>query len=128
MSTLSCQLLVCSSVMTEDFYHGFIRKDASQKELVWAGRISVALIALVELWLARDPDSKVLGLVSYAWAGFGAEFGPVVILSLFWQRMPSNGALAGIVVSADTVNEGKLTEADQLGLRTIKRGTSGRAE
>src|SRR5690606_40047109 len=65
MSTLSWQLLVCSSVMTEDFYHGFVRKNASQKELVWAGRISVALIALVALWLARDPDSKVLGLVSY---------------------------------------------------------------
>src|SRR3546814_488460 len=110
MSTLSCQLLVCSSVMTEDFYHGFIRKDASQKELVWAGRISVALIALVALWLARDPESKVLGLVSYAWAGFGAAFGPVVILSLFWQRMTRNGALAGIVVGAGPVIAGKLIE------------------
>src|SRR3546814_8131835 len=68
MSTLSCQLLVCSSVMTQDFYHGFLRKNASQKELVWVGRLSVAIIALIALWLARDPDSKVLGLVSYAWA------------------------------------------------------------
>ena len=115
MSTLSCQLLVCSSVMTEDFYHGFVRKNASQKELVWAGRISVALISLVALWLARDPDSKVLGLVSYAWAGFGAAFGPVVLLSLFWQRMTRNGALAGIVVGAATVIAWKLVAVDRMG-------------
>ena len=115
MSTLSCQLLVCSSVMTEDFYHGFLRKEAGQKELVWAGRASVALIALVALWLARDPDSKVLGLVSYAWAGFGAAFGPVVLLSLFWQRMTRNGALAGIVVGAATVIGWKMIAVDQFG-------------
>src|SRR5690606_22173690 len=119
MSTLSCQLLVCSSVMTQDFYHGFLRKNASQKELVWAGRISVAIIALISLWLARDPDSRVLGLVSYAWAGFGAAFGPasgpVVILSLFWQRMTRNGALAGIVVGAATVIAWKLIAVEQMG-------------
>src|SRR3546814_16034339 len=102
--------------MTEDCYHGFIRKDASQKELVWAGRISVALIALVALWLARDPDSKVLGLVSYAWAGFGAAFGPVVILSLFWQRMTRNGALAGLVVGAGTVIAWELSAVEQMEL------------
>src|SRR5690606_4818204 len=115
MSTLSCQLLVCSSVMTEDFYRGFLRQKASQRELVWAGRVSVALIALLALWLARDPDSRVLGLVSYAWAGFGAAFGPVVILSLFWQRMTRNGALAGIVLGAATVIAWKLIAVDQFG-------------
>src|SRR3546814_15200447 len=98
MSTRSCQLLVCSSVMTQDFYHGFLRKNASQKELVWAGRLSVALIALVALWLARDPDSKVLGLASYAWAGFGAAFGPVVRLPLFWQCMTRDAGLSGLGV------------------------------
>lgn len=115
MSTLSCQLLVCSSVLTEDFYRGFFRKQASQRELVWVGRISVALIALLALWLARDPDSRVLGLVSYAWAGFGAAFGPVVILSLFWDRMTRNGALAGIVLGAATVIAWKLIAVDQFG-------------
>jgi sodium/proline symporter len=115
MSTLSCQLLVCSSVMTEDFYRGFLRKTASQRELVWAGRASVALIALLALWLARDPDSRVLGLVSYAWAGFGAAFGPVVILSLFWQRMTRNGALAGIVLGAGTVIAWKVVAVGQFG-------------
>ncbi|HEU4774195.1 MAG TPA: sodium/proline symporter PutP [Lysobacter sp.] len=103
MSTLSCQLLVCSSVLTEDLYRGFFRKRASQRELVWIGRLSVFLVALLALWIARDPDSRVLGLVSYAWAGFGAAFGPVVLLSLFWQRMTRNGALAGIVLGAVTV-------------------------
>ncbi len=103
MSTLSSQLLVCSSVLAEDFYRGFLRPKAGQRELVWIGRASVLLVSLVALWLARDPDSRVLGLVSYAWAGFGAAFGPVVLLSLFWQRMTRNGALAGMVVGALTV-------------------------
>ncbi|KRG69844.1 sodium/proline symporter PutP [Pseudoxanthomonas dokdonensis] len=103
MSTLSCQLLVCSSALTEDFYKGFLRKDAGQKELVWVGRLMVLAIALLSIWIARDPDSRVLSLVSYAWAGFGAAFGPVVMLSLFWKRMTRNGALAGVVVGALTV-------------------------
>ena len=63
----------------------------------------VALVALIAIFLARDPDSRVLGLVSYAWAGFGAAFGPVVLMSLFWRRMNGWGALAGIVVGAATV-------------------------
>ena len=100
MSTLSCQLLVCSSTLTEDFYKSFIRKNASQKELVWIGRLMVLLIALLAIWMAGNPESKVLGLVAYAWAGFGAAFGPLIILSLFWKRMTLNGALAGMVVGA----------------------------
>ncbi|MCY1287889.1 Sodium/proline symporter [compost metagenome] len=103
MSTLSCQLLVCSSALTEDFYKAFLRKNASQTELVWVGRAMVLLIALVAIGIAYNPDSKVLGLVSYAWAGFGAAFGPVVILSLVWKGMTRNGALAGMVVGAVTV-------------------------
>ncbi|MDQ7985428.1 sodium/proline symporter PutP [Pseudomonas sp. G34] len=103
MSTLSCQLLVSSSALTEDFYKAFLRKDASQTELVWVGRAMVLLIALVAIGIASNPDSKVLGLVSYAWAGFGAAFGPVVILSLVWKGMTRNGALAGMVVGAVTV-------------------------
>ncbi|MGY0611237.1 MULTISPECIES: sodium/proline symporter PutP [unclassified Luteimonas] len=103
MSTLSSQLLVCSSVLSEDFYRGFLRKQASQRELVWIGRASVLLVALVSLWLARDPESRVLGLVSYAWAGFGAAFGPVLVLSLFWGRMTRDGALAGMVTGAIVV-------------------------
>ena len=103
MSTLSCQLLVCSSALTEDFYRGFIRPAASQRELVWFGRASVLAVALIAIWIARDPESRVLGLVSYAWAGFGAAFGPVVVLSLFWERMTRLGAFAGMAVGALTV-------------------------
>jgi sodium/proline symporter len=103
MSTLSCQLLVCSSVLTEDLYKGFVRPNAGQRELVWIGRAMVLAIALVAIAIAQDPDSRVLSLVGYAWAGFGAAFGPVVLLSLFWQRMTRNGALAGVVVGALTV-------------------------
>ena len=100
MSTISSQLLVSSSSLTEDFYRLFLRKNASERETVNVGRIAVALVALVAIFIARDPDSKVLGLVSNAWAGFGAAFGPLIILSLTWQRMTGTGAVAGLVTGA----------------------------
>lgn len=103
MSTLSCQLLVSSSAITEDLYKAFVRKGASQKELVWVGRVMVLIVAAVAIFLASDPTNKVLGLVSYAWAGFGASFGPVILISLIWPRMTRNGALAGMIVGAVTV-------------------------
>ncbi|MFU9137899.1 sodium/proline symporter PutP [Erwinia tasmaniensis] len=103
MSTLSCQLLVCSSALTEDLYKSFLRKGATQRELVWIGRIMVLLVAVVAIALASNPQNRVLGLVSYAWAGFGAAFGPVVVFSLVWKRMNRNGALAGMIVGAATV-------------------------
>ncbi|KAF1686477.1 sodium/proline symporter PutP [Pseudoxanthomonas broegbernensis] len=103
MSTLSCQLLVCSSALTEDFYRGLLRPRAGQRELVWFGRAMVLAVAVLAIWIARDPESRVLGLVSYAWAGFGAAFGPVVLLSLCWSRMTRDGALAGVLAGAATV-------------------------
>ncbi|MFN4291785.1 MAG: sodium/proline symporter PutP [Permianibacter sp.] len=103
MSTLSCQLLVCSSALTEDFYKAFLRPNASQKELVWFGRLMVLAVAVLAIGIASNPESRVLGLVGYAWAGFGAAFGPVVLFSLLWPRMTRNGALAGMLVGAVTV-------------------------
>ena len=103
MSTISSQLLVSSSSLTEDFYRIYLRRDASQRELVAVGRICVLLVALVAIWLAYDPENTILGLVANAWAGFGAAFGPIVILALTWKRLTRNGALAGIVVGAATV-------------------------
>ena len=103
MSTLSCQLLVCSSALTQDIYKTFLRKQASERELVWFGRAMVFVIAVIAIVIAQDPESKVLGMVSNAWAGFGAAFGPLVLLSLLWTRMTRNGALAGMVVGAVTV-------------------------
>lgn len=103
MSTLSCQLLVCSSALTEDFYKGFLRPQAGQRERVWVGRITLLGVALVAIALAWNPENSVLGLVSYAWAGFGSAFGPVVVLSLLWRGMTRNGALAGMLTGAVTV-------------------------
>lgn len=121
MSTLSCQLLVCSSTLTEDLYKAFIRKNASQNELVWIGRCMVLAITILAIMLAMNPNSKVLGLVAYAWAGFGAAFGPLILLSLFWKRMTTYGALAGMLVGAITVIVWKNTMAD-FGLYEIVPG------
>ncbi|MFN7550914.1 MAG: sodium/proline symporter PutP [Pseudomonadota bacterium] len=103
MSTLSCQLLVCSSALTEDLYKPFLRPRASQRELVWVGRLTLLAVAVVAILLAWNPENRVLDMVSYAWAGFGAAFGPVVVLSLLWPRMTRNGALVGMVVGAAVV-------------------------
>ena len=103
MSTLSAQLLISSSSITEDFYKGFIRPNASEKELVWLGRVMVLVIAGIAIWIAQDENSKVLKLVEFAWAGFGSAFGPVVLFSLFWKRMTSSAAMAGMVVGAVVV-------------------------
>lgn len=103
MSTISSQLLVSSSSLTEDFYRLFLRKEASDKESVLIGRISVLLVGIVAAVIARNPNSEVLTLVGHAWAGFGAAFGPLMILALTWRRMSGTGAVAGMVAGALTV-------------------------
>ena len=103
MSTISSQLLVTSSSLTEDLYKTFFRRHAEAGELVLAGRLAVVAVALLAIGLAQNRDNSILSLVSNAWAGFGSAFGPVVLIGLFWQRMTRAGALAGIVVGAVTV-------------------------
>jgi len=103
MSTADSQLLVSSSALAEDFFKQLIKPDAKSETVVLVGRLGVVGLSLIALALAFDPDSSVLGLVSYAWAGFGAAFGPVVILSLYWSRMNFLGALAGIIVGGVTI-------------------------
>jgi sodium/proline symporter len=103
MSTVSSQLLVSSSVIAEDFWKRLLRPHAEARELLRAGRLSVLVISVAAFLLALDKDSTVLSLVAYAWAGFGAAFGPVVLFSLFWSRMTRNGALAGMIAGAVTV-------------------------
>lgn len=103
MSTADSQLLVSSSALAEDFYKQVFRPDASTKEVVMVGRFAVVGISIIALMLAMNPESSVLGLVSYAWAGFGAAFGPALLLSLFWKDMNRNGALAGVIVGGVTV-------------------------
>lgn len=103
MSTAAAQLLVASSAFSEDFYKGVFRPNAGRAELLWVGRGAVLGISLLAFWIALDPTSKVLTLVSWAWAGFGATFGPGIVLSLYWERMTRNGALAGMIVGGITV-------------------------
>lgn len=103
MSTIDSQLLVSSSAVAEDFYKAIFRRKATDKELVWVGRFATLGIALIAALIAMNPESSVLDLVSYAWAGFGAAFGPTIILALFWKGITRNGALAGVIVGAVTV-------------------------
>ena len=103
MSTADSQLLVASSAVSEDLYRDWLRPSAGPGELLWVGRFAVVAIALIAFVLALDPDSKVLDLVAYAWAGFGASFGPTILASLYWPRMSRAGAYAGIIVGAVTV-------------------------
>lgn len=103
MSTISSQLLVVSSSLTKDVYKLFFDREAPEARQVLVGRISVIVVAIVAILLASNPDSSVLNLVSNAWAGFGAAFGPLVIFSLTWRGMNRNGAVAGMVVGALTV-------------------------
>ncbi|MGR0280130.1 sodium/proline symporter PutP [Marinomonas dokdonensis] len=103
MSTADSQLLVSSSALAEDFYKQLFNKQATQKQIVNVGRFAVIAISILALILALNPKSSVLGLVSYAWAGFGAAFGPAILISLFWRNMNRNGALAGIIVGGVTI-------------------------
>ncbi len=103
MSTADSQLLVTASAISEDMYKGTIKKDASEKNALMVGRLAVIIIALIAFVIALDPNSSIMGLVSDAWAGFGAAFGPVVLLALFWKRSNAAGAMAGMISGALTV-------------------------
>ena len=102
MSTADSQLLITSSSLTEDVYKVFINPQATDRQLVRLSRLAVAVVAAIAVAIAWDPDSSVLGLVAYAWAGFGATFGPLVLMSLYWKRMTLAGALVGIVLGGLT--------------------------
>jgi len=103
MSTADSQLLVSSSAFSEDFYKSVLNPKASPRKLVIISRLTVVGVALVAFLIALDPQSSVLDLVSYAWGGFGATFGPLVLLSLFWKRMTYRGAIGGILAGGLTV-------------------------
>ena len=103
MSTISSQLLVTSSSLTEDIYKAFLNKKATPKQLLIASRLSVLLVALISVLLSISPKDSILNLVGNAWAGFGASFGPVVLLSLLWRRTTWQGALTGMILGAAVV-------------------------
>lgn len=103
MSTADSQLLVSASAIAEDIYKGVIKKDADDKKVLTLSRVAIVVIAIVAYVIAIDPDSSVMTLVSDAWAGLGAAFGPLVLMSLFWRRANLQGAIAGLVSGALTV-------------------------
>ncbi len=96
MSTADSQLLVTASSVSNDMFKLF-KKNASEKTLMWISRGTVIAVAVIAYIIALDPSSSVMGLVSYAWAGLGAAFGPAMLLSLFWKRMTMSGAVAGVI-------------------------------
>jgi sodium/proline symporter len=103
MSTASAQLLVTSSAVSQDLYKALIHKQADEKELLQVSRWSVIIVAVIAVALGANPENRVLDLVAYAWAGFGAAFGPAILVSLYWKRMTGKGALAGIITGGTTV-------------------------
>ncbi len=100
MSTADSQLLMCSSSISQDIYKGIINKEATSKTVLRHGRVVTLIIAIVAMFIAWNPDSSIMNLVSNAWAGLGAAFGPLVVMSLFWKRTNLKGALAGIITGA----------------------------
>lgn len=103
MSTISSQLLVTSSSLTEDIYKTFLHQQATPKQLLIASRISVLLVALIAMLLALTPKDTILNLVGNAWAGFGAAFGPLVLIALLHKKSTWQGAMAGMLVGGITV-------------------------
>lgn len=103
MSTISSQLIVTSSALVEDLYKIAFKKASTDRQYVTLGRLAVLAIALIAAFLAWEQNATILDLVAYAWAGFGAAFGPLILLSLFWRKLTTWGALAGMVVGAATV-------------------------
>lgn len=103
MSTLSSQLIVCSSALVEDLTKMVLKRDLEPRQQVWLGRMGVLVVALIAMALAWTQNDTILALVAFAWAGFGAAFGPAVLLSLFWKRLTPIGTMAGMVAGAATV-------------------------
>ncbi len=130
MSTADSQLLVTASAVAEDLFKGIFKKDATEKTVLNVSRATVVVIAILAYLISLNPNSSVMGLVSNAWAGFGAAFGPIVILSLYWKRVNLSGALAGIISGAATVIiwdyipifEGGVTLGDKTGLYSLAIG------
>ncbi|RDU73430.1 sodium:proline symporter [Helicobacter aurati] len=103
MSTASSQLLVSASTVAEDFYKKILKSDATPKQVMFFSRASVLIVSFVAFFISTNKDSSILSIVAYAWAGFGASFGSVILFSLFWRRMTRMGAVAGMVTGAVVV-------------------------
>ncbi|MGI6161608.1 MAG: sodium/proline symporter PutP [Christensenellales bacterium] len=103
MSTSDSQLLVASSAISQNFFKGVLKTDASEKQVMWVSRATILVITIIAAILALSPSLSIFDIVSYAWAGFGAAFGPLILFSLFWKRTTLAGAVAGMVSGGLTV-------------------------
>lgn len=108
ISSSDSYLLISTSAVAENIYHGIMKKDASDKQVMWVSRIAMAIITVIAMVIAWDANSTIFGITSFAWAGFGAAFGPAILFSLFWKRTNRAGALAGILVGGVMVFVWKL--------------------
>jgi sodium/proline symporter len=97
MSTSDSQMLITASSVSQNFLKGLVKKDATEKQIMWVGRIAIVVVAVIAAFIAFDPHSSIFEIVSHAWAGFGATFGPLMLFSLFWRRTTFRGALAGMI-------------------------------
>ncbi|WP_341394184.1 sodium/proline symporter PutP [Arthrobacter sp. G119Y2] len=100
MSTISSQLIVTSSALVEDLYKIALKRDASPRSMVMLGRMGVLLVSVISILIALDRNASILDLVGFAWAGFGAAFGPTILLALYWRRLTTAGALTGMIAGA----------------------------
>ncbi len=103
MSTVAAQLILSASALAEDIYHARINPYATDKKLLWVGRSTVFIVASFAIMCAWNKESSVLDLVGHAWAGLGASFGPVILMSLFWRRMTKQGAICGMSMGTLTI-------------------------
>ncbi|MBE6870872.1 MAG: sodium/proline symporter PutP [Ruminococcaceae bacterium] len=103
ISSSDSYLLIASSAVAKNIFQGVIKKKATDKQVMWVTRITLLVIALIAILIALDENSIIFKVVSFAWAGFGATFGPLMILSLFWKRTTQAGAIAGMVGGAGMV-------------------------
>ncbi|MBQ6863796.1 MAG: sodium/proline symporter PutP [Clostridia bacterium] len=125
MSTADSQLLVASSSFTSDIYKAVFRKNASNKEILWIGRLVVMIVAVVAFFIANSEGKgaqAIMNMVENAWGGFGSAFGPVILLSLFWKRTTYKGAIAGVVTGAVVDVVWLLTLSSSTGIYEIVPG------
>lgn len=97
ISSSDSYLLISTSAIAENIYHGILKKDATDKQVMWASRIAMAVITIISMAIAWDSNSTIFGITSFAWAGFGATFGPLMLFSLFWKKTSYIGAIAGMI-------------------------------
>ena len=103
ISSSDSYLLISASAVSQNLYRGVFKKDATEKQVMWCSRITLVLITIVAMAIAWNSNSTIFGITSFAWAGFGAAFGPLMLLCLFWKRTTYQGAIAGMVAGGAMV-------------------------